>query len=296
MAGILNKIPQKWKGVLCIISSAFCFAFMGAFVRLAGDLPSIQKSFFRNLVAFVFAAVILIRQKGSFLPQSKKSIGALLIRSICGTLGILGNFYAVDHLALSDAAMLNKMSPFFVIVFSALFLKERTNLVQTLGVIIAFAGSLLIIKPSFANLDLIPSLLGFLGGMGAGAAYTAVRWLGIRGEKGPYIVFFFSGFSCLVTLPYLLFDFHNMTWQQWLILLGAGLAAAGGQFSITAAYKFAPAKEISVYDYSQIIFSALLGFIMFSQLPDIWSLLGYVIICGVGVVMFIYNNRGIRNL
>lgn len=71
MAGILNKIPQKHKGVLCIISSAFCFAFMGAFVRLAGDLPSVQKSFFRNLVAFIFAAVILIRQKGSFLPQKK---------------------------------------------------------------------------------------------------------------------------------------------------------------------------------------------------------------------------------
>ena len=264
---------------------------MGAFVRLAGDLPSVQKSFFRNLVAFIFAAVILIRQKGSFLPHSKSNIGALLIRSVCGTLGILCNFYAVDHLALSDAAMLNKMSRFFVIVFSALFLKERTNLVQTLGVMIAFAGSLLIIKPSFANLELVPSLLGFLGGMGAAAAYTAVRWLGIRGEKGPYIVFFFSGFSCLVTLPFLLFDFHVMTWQQWLTLLGAGLAAAGGQFSITAAYKFAPAKEISVSDYSQIIFSALLGFMMFSQLPDIWSFIGYVVICGVGVAMFIYNNR-----
>lgn len=238
MAEILSKISPKHKGVLCIISSAFCFAFMGAFVRLAGDLPSVQKSFFRNLVAFIFAAAILIRQKGSFLPQKKSNIGALLIRSVCGTLGILCNFYAVDHLALSDAAM-----------------------------------------------------LGFLGGMGAGAAYTAVRWLGIRGEKGPYIVFFFSGFSCLVTLPFLLFDFHVMTWQQWLVLLGAGLAAAGGQFSITAAYKFAPAKEISVYDYSQIIFSALLGFILFSQLPDIWSFIGYVIICGVGVAMFLYNNR-----
>ena len=131
MAKILSKISPKHKGVLCIISSAFCFAFMGAFVRLAGDLPSVQKSFFRNLVAFIFAAAILIRQKGSFLPQKKSNIGALLIRSVCGTLGILCNFYAVDHLALSDAAMLNKMSPFFVIVFSAMFLRERTNLVQT---------------------------------------------------------------------------------------------------------------------------------------------------------------------
>lgn len=291
MTAVLSKIPRKWKGVLCIIASALCFAFMGAFVRLAGDLPSIQKSFFRNLVAFLFAAVILIKQKGSFKPADKKNIGVLVIRSVCGTVGILCNFYAVDHLALSDAAMLNKMSPFFVIIFSALFLRERTDIVQTLAVVVAFAGSLLIIKPTFSNLDLIPSLLGFIGGMGAGAAYTAVRWLGLRGEKGPYIVFFFSGFSCLVTLPFLIFDFHYMTLQQWLILIGAGLAAAGGQFSITAAYKFAPAKEISVYDYSQIIFSALLGFLMFSQLPDIWSFIGYIVICTVGIAMFIYNNR-----
>ena len=82
-----------------------------------------------------------------------------------------------------------------------------------------------------------------------------------------------------------------MTLQQWLILIGAGLAAAGGQFSITAAYKFAPAKEISVYDYSQIIFSAMLGFLMFSQLPDVWSFIGYIVICTVGIAMFIYNNR-----
>ena len=291
MTAVFSKIPRKWKGVLCIIASALCFAFMGAFVRLAGDLPSIQKSLFRNLVACLFAAVILIKQKGSFKPADKKNIGVLVIRSVCGTVGILCNFYAVDHLALSDASMLNKMSPFFVIVFSALFLRERTNLIQTLAVVVAFAGSLLIIKPTFSNLDLVPSLLGFIGGMGAGAAYTAVRWLGLRGEKGPYIVFFFSGFSCLVTLPFLIFDFHYMTLQQWLILIGAGLAAAGGQFSITAAYKFAPAKEISVYDYSQIIFSALLGFLMFSQLPDIWSFIGYVVICTVGIAMFIYNNR-----
>lgn len=267
----------------------------GSVCKTGGRSAVGAKELFQKSCRFHICGSDTDKAERLFSAAEKSNIGALLIRSVCGTIGILCNFYAVDHLALSDAAMLNKMSPFFVIVFSALFLRERTNLVQTLGVIVAFAGSLLIIKPSFANLALVPSLLGFLGGMGAGAAYTAVRWLGIRGEKGPYIVFFFSGFSCLVTLPFLLFDFHVMTWQQWLILLGAGLAAAGGQFSITAAYKFAPAKEISVYDYSQIIFSALLGFIMFSQLPDIWSLLGYVIICGVGVAMFIYNNRRDKN-
>lgn len=287
-------VNQKYKGVLCIIVSAFCFAFMNAFVRLSGDLPSIQKSFFRNFVAFFFALIILIRSKEK-INVTKESVPYLLLRSIFGTLGILCNFYAVDHLVLSDASMLNKMSPFFTILFSFLFLNERLTAFQTVSVIIAFFGSLFIIKPTFTNMDLIPSLLGLLGGIGAGAAYTMVRKLGSLGVKGPFVVFFFSGFSCITTLPFLIIGFEPMTWVQLLMLLGAGLAAAGGQFSITAAYYYAPAREISVYDYSQIIFSALLGFILFDQIPDALSFLGYVIIISVAVVMFWYNNRKVMD-
>ncbi|MCH5325252.1 MAG: DMT family transporter [Eubacterium sp.] len=291
MNDIRKTIPDKYKGIICILLSAFCFTFMNIFVRLAGDLPSVQKSFFRNFVALIFALVILLKERSPLLPQSKNNLPALIARAVCGTLGVLCNFYAVDHLNLSDASMLNKMSPFFAVVFSLFILKEKTTPVQALGIIAAFIGSLFIIKPSFANMELVPSLLGFLGGMGAGAAYSCVRWLGLRGERGSYIVFFFSGFSCLVTLPFLIFDFHYMTPLQWLILLGAGLAAAGGQFSITAAYKFAPASEISVYDYSQVLFSALMGFLLFGQMPDVFSWIGYLIICGAAVAMFIYNNH-----
>ncbi len=287
-------VNQKYKGVLCIIISAFCFAFMNAFVRLSGDLPSVQKSFFRNFVAFFFALIILIRSKEK-INVTKESVPYLLLRSIFGTLGILCNFYAVDHLVLSDASMLNKMSPFFTILFSFLLLKERLTAFQTVSVIIAFLGSLFIIKPTFTNMDLIPSLLGLLGGIGAGAAYTMVRKLGSLGVKGPFVVFFFSGFSCVTTLPFLIIYFEPMTWVQLLMLLGAGLSAAGGQFSITAAYYYAPAREISVYDYSQIIFAALLGFILFDQIPDALSFLGYVIIIGVAIVMFWYNNRKVRD-
>ena len=100
------------------------------------------------------------------------------------------------------------------------------------------------------------------------------------------MVAFFSGFSCLVTLPYLIFDFHPMSGMQLVYLLFAGLAAAGGQFSITAAYFHAPAKEISVYDYSQILFSAAMGFIVFGQIPDVLSWIGYALICAMAVAMF----------
>lgn len=281
---------KRYKGIICIIMSAFCFALMSFFVRMAGDLLPIQKSFFRNFVAAIFAGVILMKNGVPFHCK-KENLGYMLGRSICGTIGILCNFYAVDHLVLADASMLNKMSPFFAVIFSYFLLKEKITVPQGLFVIGAFVGSLFVIKPTFSNMDLLPSLIGLCGGIGAGAAYTMVRKLGERGEKGPFIVFFFSTFSCVVTLPWLLFDYHPMSLAQIGILLFAGLSAAGGQFSITAAYCYAPAREISVYDYSQIIFSAGLGFFFFEQIPDLLSWIGYAVICLMAVAMFLYNNR-----
>lgn len=280
-------MKQKYKGIIYIIMAAFCFAMMSTFVRLSGDLPSIQKSFFRNLVALAFAVIILAKEKIGF-SGDKKNLGLLVVRSACGTIGILCNFYAVDHLLLPDATMLNKMSPFFAIIFSYLFLKEKVNLVQICSVVGAFVGCLFIIKPT-GNMETFPAVIGLIGGLGAGAAYTAVRRLGQRGEKGPFIVFFFSAFSCLVALPFVVLDYHQMTTMQLVYLLLAGLAAAGGQFSITAAYCYAPAKEISVYDYSQVIFSAITGFLLFGQVPDQYSVMGYLLICGMAIYMFLYN-------
>ena len=286
-------IPSRYKGIIYIILSAFCFAVMNLCVRLSGDLPSIQKCFFRNFVAVFFALGVLLKNKQG-LKWKKGNLKWLLLRSAAGTIGILGNFYAIDHIALADASILNKMSPFFVILFSFFILREKLTLVQGTAVFIAFVGSLFIIKPSFQNIDLIPSAAGLMGGMAAGFAYTMVRVLGQKGENGSLIVFFFSGFSCLATLPFLIFDFHPMEWWQLLALLGAGLSATGGQFSITAAYYHAPAREISVYDYSQIIFATSLGFFFLGELPDIYSFIGYFIIISMAVWMFVYNKNRIN--
>lgn len=284
---------NRTKGVVCIIASAFCFALMNMFVRLSGDLPTPQKGFFRNAVALIFAVVMLLRE-GEGFHIGKGNLKYLLLRSAAGTIGIVGNFYAVDHLAQADASMLNKMSPFCVILFSYLILKEKLTHWQVLAVVTAFLGSLFVIKPTFSNLELVPSLIGLMGGIGAGFAYTQVRILGLRGVKSTVIVAFFSGFSCLAMLPFMALDFHPMTLSQLVILICAGLAAAGGQFGITKAYTYAAGREVSVFDYTQIIFSTLIGFLVFDQLPDGWSFLGYTLIIAAAVFVFLYNNGHLK--
>lgn len=286
----MPKIGQKTKGIIYIVVAAFGFSVMSLFVKLAGDLPAFQKAFFRNFIALIFITVMMLRENIGFAPK-KENIPGLLGRSLCGTLGLLCNFYALGTLNLSDANMLNKLSPFFAIIFSIFLLREKPTAAQVLGVAVAFGGSLLIIKPGFADAQLIPALAGVLGGLGAGAAYTFVRKLGKKGENSKRIVFYFSAFSCLFCLPFLIVQYKAMTFLQTLYLIFAGTFACVGQLGITKAYLCAPAKEISVYDYTQVIFAALLGFFVFGDLPDIWSVLGYILICGAGVAMFFYNKR-----
>lgn len=284
-------MSNRTKGTLCILTSALSFALMNNFVHLAGDVPSMQKAFFRNFVAVIFAFLIMKKNHVSFQPPEKRHWLLLFARAVFGTIGLLCNFYAVDHLALSDASMLNKMSPFFAIIVSYFLLKEKLTVWQGLGVITAFLGSLLIIKPTPSNMALIPSLIGLLGGFGAGVAYSFVRLMSKKGIHSSLIVFVFSTFSCLVCLPYFIAVHAPMTWFQLGCLLLAGTFGCTGQFAITSAYRFAPAKEISVYDYSQVVFAALLGWICFAQLPDAYSILGYIIICGTGVFMFLYQRN-----
>lgn len=287
-----RKNDNYVKGVLFILLAAFGFGCMSFFVRLSGDLPSVEKSFFRNVVALLFATGILIREKIP-LTVKKECRFPLFVRCTFGTLGILCNFYAIDHLLLANANILNKLSPFFAVIFSFFILKEKIKPIQIFCLILAFLGCLCIVKPGGESVAVFPALMGVLGGLGAGLAYTMVRKMGMYDMKGPVIVFYFSVFSTLIVIPWIVTNFVMPSPRQLIFLICAGLGAACGQFSITAAYKCAPAREISIYDYSQIIFATILGYLFFDEIPDVLSFLGYALIIGASLFMFLYNKRTI---
>ena len=108
---------------------------------------------------------------------------------------------------------------------------------------------------------------------------------------GAFIVLFFSAFSTLASVPFMLVEFHPMTAAQVMILMGAGAAAALGQFAVTAAYRFAEARRIAVWDYTNIIFGAILGFLAFGQVPDVWSVLGFALIVSAAAAGNLWYNR-----
>lgn len=288
MINISNKLDNRVKGIIFIIISAFGFAMMSTFVKLSGDLPSFQKTFFRNIVSVIIALIIILKKKEKFFGQ-KENQGLLILRATFGTIGIVLNYYSIDRMVLSDANMLNKLSPFFVIIFSAIFLGENIKIKHIGAIILAFIGALFIIKPTF-NLEVIPSIAGFFGAVSAAAAYTLVRALGSR-EKHYTIVFYFSLFSTIAVTPFVIINYKSMTLIQLTYLLLAGVFASVGQFGITLAYKYASAKEISIFDYTNILFSAIISIFVFNIFPDRYSVIGYLIIFIAAFYMFLYNEK-----
>ena len=284
-------MKSRTKGILAITASAFGFALMALFVRLCDDwgtpVNSFQKSFFRNFVALAIAGVVwgklakrrpLNERRKTQNVLSLKSKVLLLLRATLGTVGIFSNFYALSHITIAEGQTLNKTAPFFTVLFTWLFLGEKATRRQVLPLLLAFFGVVLIAKPGFAGAAAFPLAMGLLGGVCAGGAYACVRGLRRHDVDPALIILFFSAFSCLASVPFMIAGFDPMTGQQVLILLGAGASAALGQFGITLAYGFAAPREIAVFDYSNILFTAAFGFLFFAQVPDIWSVLGFVAI------------------
>lgn len=264
---------------------------MGLFMKLAGDLPLAEKSIFRNAITAIISGYIVWRNKELFLgkPENRR---LLIVRSVYGLFGVLCGIYILDHMVLSDADMIGKLTGFILIILSIFVLNEKATFQQIFLCILAFLGALFIIKPAL-EIKFIPYLIGILGAFLAALAYLCLRILGksSRAESPNTIVFFFSAFSTIILLPFVIWHFVELTYIQVLYLILAGLAATLGQFGITFAYQYAAAKDISIYSYSSVLFSALFAYIVFGNIPDMWSVFGYVIIFMAGLGMFVLAKK-----
>lgn len=279
--GVKDSMPRA---VGYMLLSAASFAGMGAMVKAAGDLPVHEKVLFRNLVTLVISlGVALRRRENPFGPTDHLAL--LLARSLAGLVGVCCYFYALGHLRLADASLLNKVSPFFVTILAAVWLGERLNRRVALGLVLGFAGAALVLQPAIA-LEPLPALAGLASALGAGTAYTIVRRL--KGRERPWrIVFYFSLVSTVAMLPLLAVDHVMPVGRQWAWLLGTGVFAASGQLFLTLAYHRAPAAQISIWGYHHVLFAMIIGLVVWGERPDLLTYIGGALI----VVAALINRR-----
>jgi drug/metabolite transporter (DMT)-like permease len=189
---------------------------------------------------------------------------------------------------VADASLLHRSSPFFVIIFSAIFLKNRLKRVQAVALLLACAGSVLVINPSF-NSSLSAALVGVLSAAGAGGAYVIINYLKGK-ESNATIIFFFSAVSCLLSAIMGGSHFVVPHGVQWLLLAGIGVFAALGQIFLTQAYKMSEPGEVSIMNYLGIVFSAILGFCFLNEQVGARSLAGMACIFTAALLLYFVKN------
>ncbi|RKD32734.1 DMT family transporter [Thermohalobacter berrensis] len=283
-------MENRKKGIILILLSALFFALMAATVKSLGNIPVYEKIFFRNLIGFIVATYIIIKNKKPILGNNRKF---LFLRSFFGLMGVAAYFYALSNIALSDAVILNKMSPFFVMVLSAIFLGERIKKLQFVSLILALLGAGFVIRPEF-NYTVIPALVALLSAFFAGSAYTTIRYL--RHTDSPEtIVFYFTVISTITMIPFMIFGgFAIPSPVELLKLISLGVFATTAQFLMTHAYRYAPAGELAIYTYMNIIFSTILGLIIWAEIPDFLSILGGTLIIMAGYLNYRANKTKSR--
>ncbi|BEP28182.1 DMT family transporter [Helicovermis profundi] len=265
---------KKNKGILFILASSLFFALMATSVKSAPNIPQVEKIFFRNFIGLIVISFSLYKNK---TPLKPNNIKLMSLRSIFGLFGVALYYNSLAHLKLSDAVIINKLSPFFVLILSVIFLKEKITKYKLISLVLAVTGAILVLKPSF-DYTFLPALSGLFGAFFAGSAYTTIRKL-TKYDKAKLIVFYFCLFSSVVMFPLMLMgNFKIPTLFEFISLISIGVSALIAQLFMTNAYKYAPASELAIYSNANIVFSTLIGLIFWSEIPDIYSIIGVFII------------------
>lgn len=285
-------MKDNQKAIVYILISALAFTLMSTVVKLAKDIPTYEKVFFRNIINLIIAVNFLKRDKISFWGE-KKNRKYLVIRGVLGLLGVVCNFYAVTQMNLSDASMLFNLTPFFVTLFAIFFLGERILKIEYISLISAFIAVLLVIKPQF-NMGIIGGVVGIIGAACAGGAYTLVSHINKK-ENPVTIVFYFTFVSVILMTPFMIFNFVKPNMIELLLLILVGIFASVGQFMVTLAYKYGKPSEVAIYNYTSIVFAIAIGFGIWKEVPDKWSILGSIILIGTGINLYIQKRKVLIN-
>lgn len=278
---------SKFAAIIFMLVSALSYSIMQFCVKLTPDIPIMEKILIRNFFSMIIAFIIIKRKKLS-LFGAKKNQKYLFGRTLGGYIGMNLFFIGTMQVTLSVAAIINKLSPFVVMILAYFFLKEKITKYHIIALLLALFGSWLVIKPQFSS-SIMPIIILLISAILSGIAFTSLRALGDK-ENEFTIVFHYSFISVMISIPFLLFSFVIPDLKSTLILLSVGIFAAIGQIALTYAYKLAPASEVSIYDYSNIIFSSIIGYMFMQEQLDWLEILGIAIIIVSSIIVYKQNN------
>jgi drug/metabolite transporter (DMT)-like permease len=288
------EISRKMKrdnhklGIILMIFTGLFFALIAFIIKILDEIPLMEIVLFRNFPSMLIIPIIIIKQKISILGRNKP---LLVSRGLLGALGMIAMFYTYTAMPITDSIAIQRLSPFFIIIMSIIFLHERYNIKQFPIILTAFIGALLVIKPGFRT-DIFPAIVALISAILMGSAHVVVRYLRLIDNYWVIINYFayIAGITSIISLMwnknFVIPDTKNI-----FLLLILGLVALGAQICLTLSYRFAPASIAAPYLYTQIIFAAILEITCLGIMPDLLTFVGSAIIIISGIMNFKFSQN-----
>jgi drug/metabolite transporter (DMT)-like permease len=277
------------RGAIAMMLSSLAFAIMGACIQIcAQTLPNGMVVFFRNLSGLVFLSPILIR--GGWGVLKTTHIKQHIFRGVAGLTSMYCFFYAIAHMKLADATLLNYTLPLFIPLVEALWLSEPMPARLGAPLLLGFLGVVVVLRPG-SGLVTTAAVFGLLAGFLSAVAQTGVRQL-TRTEPTVRIVIYFAIMGSSLSALALPFVWVTPAPAVWAVIVLMGLSATTGQLLMTKAYSHAPASQIGGFVYTGVIFAALMDWLRLGLTPSPHFFTGAVLVMAAGALMFRLASRG----
>ena len=282
-------LTQNQIGVLYMIASVTCFSVMDICVKWLDYYPVGQVLFFRFFIGFIPIFFIIPRDKiFNFYKTSRPGLHAF--RAISGALAIIALFYGLRELPLADVISLTFGGPIFVTIASIFFLSEKVGIKRWSAVFLGFFGMLLIVQPAFKEVNyyyITPIIFCIF----CACVAISVRSLS-KTEANYTIAFYFTLLCTLLGLGSAFFvDWVMPTKTDFLIFIIIGLSGSIANLLLTQSYRLAEASLVTPIKYLSLVFAIIFGFLIWSEVPKVLTLLGAGLVILSSLIIFVRENR-----
>ena len=273
--GHANRGGTMSRGVLYMIVAAFFFSLMAATVKLLGGrIPSQELVVARSAVLFILSSFWIV--KGRIFPFWGHQKKFLFLRGFFGFLALSAFFYTITAMPLADSVVIQYTSPLFTALWSPLILKEKISRHLWTALLLSFVGVIFIAKPGF-SFQFIPALIGLAGAASAGLAYNFVRKL--RQSEHPFtIILYLPAVSIPLSLPVVLPTLVIPRGMEWVWMALLGIFTFIAQVFLTRSLHLEKAAKSTNMSFTNIVFSSVWGTLFWGEIPDIFSILGALLI------------------
>ena len=281
-------------GIVYRMLAMVCVAAMSATVKWTGHrgIPVFEIVFFRNAFAFIPVGLYIWRTTGASVLRTRRPLGHLH-RSVVGLSGMICSFFALQHLALTEATAFTFAAPLFMTALSALMLREMVGRHRWGAVVVGFVGVLIMVRPEPGHMNVAGVAFALTAALSSALAMVQIRQIAVT-EKGPTIVFYFTLAGTLVGLAGALVHWVTPDPATLAVLVLGGLIGGVGQLFLTEAIRVAPVGVVAPFDYTQLIWATILGFLVWGDLPKPATLAGAAVVAASGLYILHRELRRFR--